>query len=208
MIRLNSQSSIKDKAASIAPILKKLSWKKIIIIHDNSIENVQITAHFDRSFPLNNILLLNSTMVTNETSVDKLFLEFMNLKKFGSSFVVLTNDRVIVNNILKVGDQLDMLGPAFTWIIFNELESSYVPSYILPYVLLIVSPANNRWESRALVRDSVFLIAKGLDRISKVKGNLKCSCRCDCEPFTRQLFRYVLNFPKVVIIVVLHFFAV
>lgn len=186
MIRLSSQSSIKDKAASIAPILNKLNRKKIILIHDNSIENMQITAHFERSFPLNNMLMMNSTMVTHETKLDKLFWD---LKKFGSSFVVLTNDRVIVDNILSVAQQLDMLGPAFTWIIFNEMGSDYVPSYILPYSLFVVSPANQTLVSRDLVRDSVWLIAKGFDEISKANVKQKCSCRCDCESFTSQLFR-------------------
>ncbi|XP_031553344.1 glutamate receptor ionotropic, NMDA 1-like isoform X2 [Actinia tenebrosa] len=191
MIHLSSQSSIKDKAASIAPILNKLSWKKIILMHDNSIENMQITANFERSFPLNNILMLNSSMVTNETSLEKLILEFTEMKKLGSSFAVLTNDQVIVDNILTAASQLDMLGPAFTWIMFNELERNYIPSYLVPYVLLIVGPANHKWKSHDLIRDSVFLIAKGLDRISKIEEKQKCSCRCDCEPFTSQLFRCI-----------------
>jgi hypothetical protein len=189
MIHLNSQASTQDKASSLAPILKSLSWKKIILIHDNSIENMQIAASFERTFPLNNMLMLNSTLVTDEISADLLYEKIQDLKRYGSYFVILTNRPATIDFILDVADTLEMLGPAFMWILFTELGNNYVPSYRLPFELLIVSPANYKWESRDLIRDSLFLVTKGFDNISKDQEKQKCSCRCHCEPFTSQLFR-------------------
>ncbi|KAK3749934.1 hypothetical protein QZH41_017384 [Actinostola sp. cb2023] len=193
LLYLNSHESVYDKTHSIAPILKKLNLKKIVVIYDNSVENMQATTYFKRSLALNNILLLNSTLVTEQTDIQLLTARIKAFKTIGSTFVLLTNKTSILDAIFEIADFLHMLGPAFSWVIFSDTNDNYSPPFSVQRELLVVSPRSHQWQSRDLIHDAVFLVTKGLDSIAKAEEKGKCSCRCECKPFTNQLYRCLLQ---------------
>jgi len=189
MIYLNSHDSIFDKIHSIAPVLKSLYFKKIIVIYDNSVDNMQTTTFFERSLALHNILLLDSLLITQYTDLHNLAAKLESFRSICSAFVVLSSKTEILDKMLDAAYAVGMLEEAFSWVIFSDYNDDYSPLFSLKRIIMFVNPRRHQWQPRDLVNDAVFLATKGLDNIAKSEEKQQCSCRCECQPFTNQLYR-------------------
>lgn len=175
-------------------MLKALYFKKIVVIYDNSVDNMLAMTFFERSLAYNNILMLNSMLITKNTRIDSLALKLESFKSTCSAFVVLSGQTNILDTVFDAAFNADMLGEAFSWVIFSGSNDGYFPLFSLKRPILFVNPRRQQWRPRDLINDAVFLSTRGFDNMAESLEKQECSCRCECQPFTNQLYRYVVPY--------------